>query len=49
MMIQALKFGECFAYVLARITGEPLFNNGGDFARADIGSAPPYPPRVLGS
>jgi ribonuclease VapC len=31
-----LNFGDCFAYALARITGEPLLFKGGDFAHTDI-------------
>jgi ribonuclease VapC len=34
-----LNFGDCFAYALARITGEPLLFKGNDFARTDITSA----------
>ena len=32
----ALNFGDCFAYALARSTGEPLLFKGGDFAQTDI-------------
>lgn len=32
----ALNFGDCFAYALARTTGEPLLFKGEDFARTDI-------------
>ena len=35
----ALNFGDCFAYVLAETTGEPLLFKGGDFARTDITAA----------
>lgn len=35
----ALNFGDCFAYALAKITGEPLLFKGGDFKRTDIVSA----------
>ena len=35
----ALNFGDCFAYALARTTGEPLLFKGDDFARTDIESA----------
>lgn len=31
-----LNFGDCFAYALARATGEPLLFKGGDFAQTDI-------------
>jgi len=34
-----LNFGDCFAYALAKATGEPLLYKGGDFAHTDIGSA----------
>lgn len=32
----ALNFGDCFAYALARFTGEPLLFKGNDFAKTDI-------------
>lgn len=32
----ALNFGDCFAYALARATGEPLLFKGGDFALTDV-------------
>jgi ribonuclease VapC len=32
----ALNFGDCFAYALARISGEPLLAAGNDFGRTDI-------------
>jgi|SRR5450755_4229856 ribonuclease VapC len=32
----ALNFGDCFAYSLAKSTGEPLLAKGGDFALTDI-------------
>ena len=35
----ALNFGDCFAYALARTTGEPLLFKGGDFAKTDIDAA----------
>jgi ribonuclease VapC len=35
----ALNFGDCFAYALARVTGEPLLFKGNDFSRTDILSA----------
>ena len=31
-----LNFGDCFAYSLARLTGEPLLFKGTDFANTDI-------------
>ena len=35
----ALNFGDCFAYALAKATGEPLLFKGEDFARTDIEAA----------
>jgi len=32
----ALNFGDCFAYALAKSSGEPLLAKGGDFARTDV-------------
>jgi len=32
----ALNFGDCFAYALAKFSGEPLLAKGDDFARTDI-------------
>ena len=34
-----LNLGDCFAYALAKQTGEPLLFKGGDFGRTDIISA----------
>lgn len=34
----ALNIGDCFAYALARATGEPLLYKGDDFSRTDIAS-----------
>ena len=34
-----LNFGDCFAYALAEVTGEPLLYNGEDFALTDVESA----------
>lgn len=34
-----LNYGDCFAYALAKTTGEPLLYKGGDFARTDVLSA----------
>ena len=31
-----LNFGDCFAYALAKTTGEPLLFKGDDFSRTDI-------------
>jgi ribonuclease VapC len=31
-----LNFGDCFAYALAKETGEPLLFKGGDFAETDV-------------
>jgi len=31
-----LNFGDCFAYALAKTTGEPLFFKGDDFIHTDI-------------
>jgi len=33
-----LNFGDCFAYALAKATGEPLLYKGDDFAQTDIKS-----------
>ena len=33
-----LNFGDCFAYALAKVTGEPLLFEGRDFSRTDIAS-----------
>ena len=32
-----LNYGNCFAYALAKVSGEPLLFKGDDFARTDIG------------
>ena len=32
----ALNYGDCFAYALARVSGEPLLFKGDDFAQTDI-------------
>lgn len=34
-----LNFGDCFAYALAAMTGEPLLYKGDDFAKTDIAAA----------
>jgi ribonuclease VapC len=36
-----LNFGDCFAYALARVTGEPLLFKGDDFSHTDITPAKP--------
>ncbi len=35
----ALNFGDCFAYALASVTGEPLLFKGEDFSQTDIRAA----------
>ena len=35
----ALNFGDCFAYALARTSGEPLLFKGDDFTRTDVETA----------
>ena len=37
----ALNFGDCFAYALAEMTGEPLLFKGSDFSRTDVNVAMP--------
>lgn len=32
----ALNFGDCFAYALAKATGEPLLFKGQDFSKTDV-------------
>ncbi len=32
----SLNFGDCFAYALSRVTGEPLLFKGQDFAQTDV-------------
>ena len=32
----ALNFGDCFAYALAKISGEPLLAKGDDFSQSDL-------------
>jgi ribonuclease VapC len=34
-----LNFGDCFAYALAKVTGEPLLYKGRDFAHTDVASS----------
>lgn len=34
-----LNFGDCFAYALAKATGEPLLYKGTDFSKTDIKAA----------
>jgi len=31
-----LNFGDCFAYALAKLSGEPLLAKGDDFAKTDV-------------
>lgn len=31
-----LNFGDCFAYALAKVTGEPLLFKGSDFGHTDV-------------
>ena len=33
-----LNYGDCFAYALAKVSGEPLLYQGDDFANTDIGA-----------
>ena len=35
----SLNFGDCFAYALAKVSGEPLLFKGKDFKKTDITSA----------
>ena len=44
----ALNFGDCFAYALAQVTGEPLLYKGDDFACTDILAAVLPPHGVVG-
>jgi ribonuclease VapC len=34
-----LNFGDCFAYALAKVSGEPLLFKDEDFKRTDVGTA----------
>jgi ribonuclease VapC len=34
-----LNFGDCFAYALAKVTGEPLLFKGKDFKKTDVKAA----------
>jgi ribonuclease VapC len=34
-----LNLGDCFAYALAKVTGEPLLYKGDDFSNTDLASA----------
>jgi ribonuclease VapC len=34
-----LKFGDCFAYALARVASEPLLFKGNDFSKTDLAAA----------
>jgi ribonuclease VapC len=40
-----LNFGDCFAYALAKVTGEPLLFKGNHFRQTDIASAIEWPSR----
>jgi ribonuclease VapC len=40
----SLNFGDCFAYALAKSTGEPLLFKGNDFGHTGITPALPAPP-----
>lgn len=35
-----LNYGDCFAYALAKVSGEPLLYKGEDFGRTDIPTVP---------
>lgn len=35
-----LNYGDCFAYALAKVTGEPLLFKGDDFVHTDLTAAP---------
>ena len=35
----SLNFGDCFAYALAKVSGEPLLFKGTDFSRTDVQAA----------
>lgn len=37
--VAGLNFGDCFAYALAKATGEPLLFKGDDFSKTDVASA----------
>jgi ribonuclease VapC len=37
--VAGLNFGDCFAYALAKVTGEPLLFKGGDFTKTDVKAA----------
>jgi ribonuclease VapC len=32
----SLNYGDCFAYALSRVSGEPLLFKGDDFSRTDL-------------
>ena len=34
-----LNFGDCFAYALSKVTGEPLLFKGNDFRKTDVATA----------
>jgi ribonuclease VapC len=37
----SLNFGDCFAYALAAVSGEPLLCTGEDFPRSDVATVDP--------
>jgi ribonuclease VapC len=37
--LAGLNFGDCFAYALAKTTGEPILFKGDDFSRTDLSPA----------
>jgi ribonuclease VapC len=39
-----LNFGDCFAYGLSKVSGEPLLFKGDDFSRTDVRAARSSPP-----
>ncbi len=43
----ALNLGDCFAYALAQVTGEPLLYKGDGFAHTDIQAVLPSSPGIL--
>ena len=43
MQPAALNYGDCFAYALARVSGEPLLFKGNDFSQTDIPPAQTAP------
>ena len=39
-----LNYGDCFAYALATVRGEPLLYKGEDFSQTDVRLGSPWPP-----